>query len=89
MVRYRISPSALVQEVISEMVILDLHRGTYFELNETGSAILRNLRETGDPEQALTLILREYDVNRETIREDLQDLLNKLENNGLIEKISN
>ena len=87
MVKYRLSESVLVQKVISETVLLDLHKGTYFELNETGSFMLEHLREHGDPKKVLNLVLQEYDIDAQTLSNDLNHLLDDLQHNGLIESI--
>ena len=83
---YRIAPRVVIQDVLSESVLLDMDRGEYFELNESGSRMLRALDRHGDPETALTSLLDEYEVSRETLSKEFTILIDELHSRGLIEK---
>ncbi len=84
MVRYRVSPTVLVQKVLTETVLLHTRRGEYFELNEMGSEMLRLLRDSGDPESVVSAILADYDVDEGELRRDFASLLAELEREGLV-----
>ena len=89
MVSYALSPGILIQEVVSETVLLDMDKGEYYELNETGSTMLRILKETGDPKQVFRFLLNEYNVSVDEVTRDFHDLVSKLERHGLVKKKGN
>ena len=87
MTSYSIPQDILVQEVVSETVLLDASRGEYFELNEMGSEMLRRLdRYDGDPERVIISLLEDYDVSRERLERDFAELLENLLAHGLISR---
>ncbi|CAM2068120.1 PqqD family protein [Sulfidibacter corallicola] len=85
MLRVQISTSVLTQSVGKESVLLDLKKGTYFELNAMGSAIWNSLQETQSLDQTLERLLSEYQVDRQTLQTDLTDLVGRLKEHGLVE----
>ena len=87
MAKYGLPPGVLIQEVDSEMVLLDVDSGRYFELNTMGAEMLRCLQQSGDPEQALQQILSEYDVTRDELEKDFGELLGQLMQQGLVHKV--
>ncbi len=86
MVNYRVPSNVLVQEVVSETVLLDIEKGAYFELDEMGTDMLKRLKVLGDPEKAIKDMLNDYDVTEEVLSHDFLDLLAQLESHGLVEK---
>ena len=88
MVKYSLSKNVLAQDVVSETVLLDMDQGTYFELNEMGSEMLKRLRELGDPKRVVASLLDDYEIEEETLAQDLRELLGQLERHGLVKKIA-
>ena len=86
MVHYELAENVLVQEVLTETVLLDTHKGEYFELNEVGTDMLKRLRATGDPEQALARLMDEFQVDHEELAPDFYDLISQLTERGLLKK---
>ena len=86
MTRYRLPAGVLIQEVASEMVLLDVESGRYFELNTMGAVMLRRLQEFGEPERVIQQIQAEYDVSRVDLEKDFGRLLEQLVQQGLIEE---
>ncbi|MFW2440851.1 MAG: PqqD family protein [Arenicellales bacterium] len=82
--RITISKEALSQEVNGETVILDLKSESYFGLDEVGTRIWQLLQEQDDLQSVFHTMLNEYDVDAEHLEQDLSDLLNKLQEAGLI-----
>ena len=72
-------PSVVFQEVEGEMVLLDLDRELYFALDPVGSRCWQLLAEHGDVEALVATMLAEYDVDEETLRQDVGDLLARLQ----------
>lgn len=81
--RLRPRERVLCKEVDGEAVLLDLETETYFGLNETGARLWVLL--TGAPTigRALETMLEEYDVPREALERDVDDLVERLVTAGL------
>lgn len=84
----QIHPRVLIQEVDGEAVLLDVDQGMYYALNEVGTRAWKYLKDTGDPEDAVKGILREYEVDEATLRTDLQAFVKELVDNGLADEVS-
>jgi len=83
--RFTVSPEVLFQEVSGEMVLLDLASESYFGLDEIGARIWGLLGEDKNVDQILDTLLQEYEVDRETLEADVEELLGSLLEAGLIE----
>ena len=79
-----ISDQALSQEVNGETVILDLNSESYFGLDEVGTRIWQLLQEHGDVQKTFDTMLEEFDVDADTLAEDMRKLLDDLEEKELI-----
>jgi len=82
--KIKISPDVLSQVVSGETVLLDLKNESYFGLDEVGTRIWQLLLENRDMESVMETILSEYDVEAEQLRQDLDDLVQKLIEAGLV-----
>ena len=81
---FTISDDVLFQEVGGETVLLDLGSENYFGLDEIGTRIWSLLREAKNADEILDVLLQEYEVDRVTLESDLDELLSKLLEAGLI-----
>ncbi len=87
-----ISPAAKVvataehiaTEMSDETVILHLTSGVYYGLDAVGSFIWSQLQTPTDVESICTALLREYDVDAERARRDVERLLEQLHAHALI-----
>jgi len=79
-----ISQEVMSQEVSGETVLLDLQSESYFGLDEVGTRIWQLLQEKGDLQSVFDTILQEYDVESEQLKADLDELLAKLTESGLL-----
>ena len=77
----------LFRELAGEAVLLNLASGTYFGLDETGTSFWQALTTTSTIQGAYDLLLAEYDVEPDDLRQDLSGLLDKLIDHGLVEII--
>jgi len=84
--RYVVPAAVLVQNALTETVLLHTGKGRYYELNATGAAMLERLRKSGDPERAIASLLEEYAVDEPRLRQDLQRLIADMEQEGLLER---
>lgn len=78
------SPQVLCQTVAGEAVLLDLASEQYFGLDEVGARIWELLGQHGDLEQVQQALVAEYNAAPEQIARDLQDLVHKLIDAGLV-----
>ena len=82
--RFSISDGVLSQEVNGETVLLDLEGESYFGLNEVGTRIWQLLQSKQTVVETLNTLSDEYDVDQEQLESDLDELLLKLSDAGLI-----
>jgi hypothetical protein len=81
---FNISDEVLSQEVNGETVLLDLEGESYFGLNEVGTRIWQLLKEGLNVGLVLDALDDEYDVGREQLEGDVEELLESLLGPGLI-----
>ena len=79
-----ISPDVLFQEVNREMVLLDLRSESYFGLDETGTRIWQLLQSGLTLPDVIEQMLEEFDVQRTTLESDLNELMDRLLDAGLV-----
>ncbi len=87
--RLRPSPEALSQAVAGETVLLDLRSEKYFGLNAVGTRVWDLLQETDDVGAIRERLLSEYEVAEAQLDADLNDLLGRLLEAGLVTTSSN
>ena len=54
-------------------------------LNETGAFLWKQMETETDKETVVKALMEEYDVDEETAKEDVEEFVNLLINNGLVE----
>lgn len=79
-----VSSEALFQEVNGETVILDLKSEQYFSLDTVGTRVWQLLETGASIERILQLLLEEYEVDGSVLQSDVLELINSLENEGLV-----
>ena len=78
-------PDLLIQELQGESVLLNLRTGRYFGLDQVGTRTWTALTTVESLQAACDNLLAEYDVEGERLQQDLQDLVEKLVEHGLME----
>tara|TARA_B110000902_G_C14200097_1_gene547407 strand:+ start:491 stop:748 length:258 start_codon:yes stop_codon:yes gene_type:complete len=68
----------LFQKLGKEAVILHLDSEEYFGLDEIGTRIWEVLKQEGSTEKALSILLKEYNVEEEILRADIEELIEQL-----------
>jgi hypothetical protein len=81
---FSVSQEVLSQEVSGETVLLDLQNESYFGLDAVGTRIWQLLQENNRLQQVFDIMLEEYDVDEKQLDKDLNELLGKLLDEGLI-----
>ena len=82
--RIKIAENVAFRDLSGESVLLNLSTGVYFGLNPVGTRIWSLLREHGSTEKTLEALLEEYDVEEGRLRADLDDLVRRLAEKGLV-----
>jgi hypothetical protein len=75
----------LMRELDGESVILNLKSERYFGLDEVGTRMWAALSTSESVQAAYESLLSEYDVDAQMLQRDLDDLLQKLVEHGLVE----
>jgi hypothetical protein len=74
----------LVRFLEKEAVLLNLETERYFGLDETGTRMWQLTTAAPNIDTAYRQLLDEYDVDPDTLRENLAELLEKLADSGLL-----
>lgn len=82
--RVRIPDDVLISQLQEESVILNLDSERYFGLDEVGTRMLTVLSTSNSIEAAYELLLDEYDVDGQALRQDLTSLIENLLQQGLV-----
>ena len=80
-----ISKDVLAQELAGETVLLDLASESYFGLDPVGTRVWQLLNEGHDESRMIDILLDEYEVEREVLEKDVVELLDRLNEAGLIQ----
>lgn len=81
------SGEVLHQELEGETVLLDLKSERYFGLDETGTRVWTLLIELERPEAIVQQMMDEFEVDEDTLRADVAELLSRLLDGGLLEAV--
>ena len=76
--------TVFAQEVDGEMVLLDMNSENYFGLDAVGTDIWQAMQEEESLGKVLEMLLEQYDVEEEVLKNDLLAFEQKLQENGLI-----
>lgn len=83
---YKIPQTVFIQEVDSEVIILDTQTQEYFSINEVGKDIWEAISNNISKEELVEELVSKYEVPKEQIEVDLQNFCEALEQKGLIKK---
>jgi hypothetical protein len=78
-----LSPDALFQEIGGEGVILDLASSTYYGFDEVGVRFWQLLQDDADLAAACDALEGEFEVGREQLEKDLDQLIAQFVDAGL------
>jgi hypothetical protein len=88
MMRVEISDGVIWRDVGGDVVVLNVEAGVYFGIDGSGSQMWRELAEHGSVEKTLESLQQQFDVEPDELRHDLDDLLDKLVQKGLVQVIA-
>jgi hypothetical protein len=83
--RVSVPEHVLVRQIEGESVLLNINNERYFGLDKVGTRMWATLISADSIQTAYEALMREYEVDPEQLRQDLQVLIQKLVENGLIE----
>jgi hypothetical protein len=83
--RVQIPEQVMMREVGGEAVILNIETEQYFGLDEIGTRMWATLTSTGSVQQAIDLLLEEYEVEAERLASDIRGFIDALVAEGLLE----
>ena len=84
--RVEVPSNVLFRELEGECVILNLDTESYFGLDHVGTRMWLTLTRTDSIDAALEELQQEFDVEPSRLREDLENLLSDLLEQGLLVK---
>jgi len=84
----RINDDVLFNDLQGEIVILSPKNGVYFGLDPVGTRAWQLIQHHGRLGAVKDAMLKEYEVSAERLWEDLQDLITRMVDNGLVEVIN-
>ena len=82
--KYALPEGILVQDLEAEIVMLNINTQYYHGLNEMGTCMWKLLFEHGEVEPVVAALKSEYAATEAEIRKDVNDLLQELQDRGLI-----
>ena len=76
--------SVIYREIQGEIVLLDPEKGKYFGLNSTGASFWDKVDGSKTVNEIVSLMAEEYDVQRDVLAVDVEELVRVLVENGLL-----
>ena len=80
----KVSKQVLFQKLGNEAVILHLDSEEYFGLDEVGTKILEVLLEQKSINDALPILLDEFNVDEKTLKKDIEELIEELKTENIL-----
>ena len=84
--RVIIPPDVMIRDIDGESFILNIQTECYFSLDPVGARMLNLLGQSGSVGAAFHQLQGEYDVDPDTLRRDLEHLVEELLHHGLLER---
>jgi hypothetical protein len=82
--RFRSAPHVHARRFDHETVLLSLVEGKYFALDDVGGAIWEHLTHGKTLDEAVALLLADYEIDEASLRADVQRLADELVAAGLL-----
>jgi hypothetical protein len=83
--KIKIAEDVVFRELSGELVILSLSSGEYFGLDAIGTKVWKLLLDGSSVEKVVDTLVLEFDIDRETLRSDVDALVKQLVDRGLID----
>ena len=86
--RVRVPDEVLISNLQEESVILNLDSERYYGLDGVGTRFLSVLNESESIEAAYEVLRDEFDVDAQSLRQDLLDLIDNLLEQGILIRVN-
>ncbi len=80
----RAAEGVVAKAVGEELLLLDAKRGIYQGLDAVGTRVWQLVTGGSSLDETLSVLLEEYEVGREQLRQDVEQLLDELRRDGLL-----
>ena len=80
----RPNPDVIAKRLDEVTVLVHIPTNRIFELNETGTRVWAMIGEGLDPDRIVRCLVDEFDVEEARAADEVKDLLERLNNEGLI-----
>ena len=88
MKKYQLSDRQVSTSLSGASVILNHEKGMYYQLDEVGNLVWNTLQKSAESIDGLVnVVTEEFDIDEQTCREDIENLLRDLCHEGLVEEI--
>lgn len=84
--RFQIPKQVLFREIQGEGVLLHLETNAYFRLDAVGTRVWLAMQGVDSLGKVVARLLDEFDAPQETVRQDVEQLLQDLAGHGLVEQ---
>ena len=84
---YQIQKGLIIQKIDKETVIFDAEESVLYTLNETAGEMFKMLKKGLKEEEIVEKMLKKYQVKKERLEEDLNELIKKLEEKKIVKKV--
>jgi len=84
--KYYLPDYVKIRELDGEAVLLNLDSEKYFGLDEVGTSMINALTSGNTVEKACESLLEQYTVDPDTLKSDMDQLIEKLLEKGLIKR---
>jgi len=74
----------IIQKLDNQTVIFDADESILYALNETASVIFDKLKKKWDKEKIINFMLKKYDVKKEKLEKDFDQLIEDLKKKKII-----
>jgi Coenzyme PQQ synthesis protein D (PqqD) len=82
--RLSVPDDVLIRQIEGESVLLNLANERYYGLDAIGTRMWEVLTDSATIQAAFDALLAEFEVDAQTLRTDLSDLIQTLIDNGLV-----
>ena len=80
----RVAEGVIAKAVGEELLLLDAKRGIYQGLDSVGARVWQLLTGGTSLDETLSVLFDEYEVSRDQLRQDVEQLLEELRRDGLL-----
>lgn len=82
--QFTVHPSVICRELSGETVLLNLESGVYYGLDAVGTRIWQLLQQGKTIDGVCDVMLEEYDVTPDVLRDDVSRLVSELRERGIV-----